>query len=120
MNVTKLTVECYSGWKANERPVRFWCGQRQDQIEAVLDQWYAPESISYKVRADDGNSYVLRQQTSTILVPMASSVAHNGDYDCSLSRRHVGLEMRDLLPSSGNGFAFNDGDRQRWTKHRGL
>jgi hypothetical protein len=65
MKAMRLTVECYSGWKANERPVRFWLGERQYQVEAVLDQWYDPESISYKVRADDGNLYILRQQTAT-------------------------------------------------------
>ena len=60
----KSTVECYSGRKADERPVRFWLGGRPYQVELVLDQWYDAESISYKVRADDGNLYVLRQQTS--------------------------------------------------------
>ena len=61
----KLSAECYSGRKADERPVRFWLVGRQYRIEAVLDQWYDPESISYKVRADDGNLYILRQRTST-------------------------------------------------------
>ncbi len=61
----KLTVECYSGRKANERPVRFRLGERQYLVEAVLDQWYDPESVFYRVRADDGNLYILRQQTST-------------------------------------------------------
>ena len=61
----KLNVECYSGRKADERPVRFWLGGRQYQVETVLDQWYDPQSISYKVRADDGNLYILRQQSST-------------------------------------------------------
>jgi hypothetical protein len=65
MNAMKLTVECYSGWKADERPARFWLGERQYQVEAVLDQWYERESISYKVRAEDSNFYILRQQTST-------------------------------------------------------
>jgi len=60
-----LTVECYSGRKADERPVRFRLGGRHYQVETVLDQWYDPESIFYKVRADDGNLYILRQQTST-------------------------------------------------------
>jgi hypothetical protein len=60
----KLNVECYSGRKADERPVRFLLGGRQYQVETVLDQWYDPESIFYKVRADDGNLYILRQQTS--------------------------------------------------------
>jgi hypothetical protein len=65
MELMKLNVECYSGRKADERPVRFWLEGRQYFIEAVLDQWYDPESIFYKVRADDGNVYILRQQTST-------------------------------------------------------
>jgi hypothetical protein len=65
MNPMKFSVECYSGRKADERPVRFWLGGRQHQVEAVLDQWYDPESILYKVRADDRNLYILRQQTST-------------------------------------------------------
>jgi len=60
-----LNVECYSGRKADERPVRFRLEGREYFVEAVLDQWYDPESIFYRVRADDGNFYILRQQTST-------------------------------------------------------
>ena len=65
MELMKLNVECYSGRKADERPVRFWLKGRQYLVEAVLDQWYDPDSVLYKVRADDGNFYILRQQTST-------------------------------------------------------
>jgi hypothetical protein len=61
----KLNVECYSGRKADERPVRFRLEGREYLVKAVLDQWYDPESIFYKVRADDGNFYILRQRTST-------------------------------------------------------
>ena len=61
----KLEVDCYSGRKADERPVRFRLEGRRYCVEAVLDQWYDPQSIFYKVRADDGNVYILRQQTST-------------------------------------------------------
>ncbi len=60
----KLSVECYSGRKADERPVRFLLGGSQYLVESVLDQWYDPESVFYKVRADDENLYILRQQTS--------------------------------------------------------
>jgi hypothetical protein len=65
MKPMKLSVECYSGRKADERPVRFWLGGRQYQVQDVLDQWYDPESISFKVRADDGNLYILREKIST-------------------------------------------------------
>jgi hypothetical protein len=61
----KLRVECYSGRRADERPIRFRLGERQYQVEAVLDQWYDPEHIFYKVRVDDGNVYILRQDIST-------------------------------------------------------
>ncbi len=60
----KLEVDCYSGRKADERPVRFRMEGRQYLVEEVLDHWYDPDSICYKVRADDGNLYILRQQTS--------------------------------------------------------
>jgi hypothetical protein len=63
--VMKLDVECYSGHKADERPVRFTLAGARYFVEAVLDQWYGPESVYFKVRADDGNLYILRQQTST-------------------------------------------------------
>jgi hypothetical protein len=65
IELMKLKVESYSGRKADERPIRFWLEGRQYFIKAVLDQWYDPESIYYRVRADDGNLCILRQRTPT-------------------------------------------------------
>jgi len=56
----KLKVECYAGWKADERPLRFELDGGGYAVEEVLDQWYGPESTFFKVRADDGNLYILR------------------------------------------------------------
>lgn len=59
----KLLVECYAGYKANERPVRFkFVGKQVRTLEVaeVVDQWYGPSYRCFKVRADDGNLYVLR------------------------------------------------------------
>jgi hypothetical protein len=64
MGVMKLSVECYAGHKADERPVRFWLDGKQYHVEALLDQWYDPHSIFFKVRADDGNLYIFRHRTS--------------------------------------------------------
>ena len=55
MELMKLNVECYAGRKADERPIRFRLEGRQYLVEAVIDQWYDPERIFYKVDADDGN-----------------------------------------------------------------
>src|SRR5215472_9899044 len=61
----KLEVECYSGFKAEERPVRFRLDERQYLIEEIVDQWYGTQDVFYKVRADDGSLYILRRETST-------------------------------------------------------
>jgi len=57
-------VECYSGRKADERPVRFQLGNYVYMVEEVTDQWYGPEATFFKVRADDGNVYILRHHAS--------------------------------------------------------
>jgi len=56
----RIRVECYSGRKADERPLRFQLDGHEYAVAEVLDQWYGPESTFFKVRADDGNLYILR------------------------------------------------------------
>ncbi len=60
----RLRVDCYAGRKADERPVRFQVDEHEYTVEEVLDQWYGPEDVFFKVRAHDGNVYILRHQTS--------------------------------------------------------
>ena len=59
-----LRVQSYSGRKANERPVRFQLGDREYVVDEVVDQWYGPEAVFFKVRADDGNLYILRHRSA--------------------------------------------------------
>ena len=60
----KLEVECYSGMKADERPLRFRLDGHECLVKDILDQWYGPEKAFYKVLADDGNLYILSRETS--------------------------------------------------------
>ena len=55
----KIQVECYSGQKADERPIKFWLGEVVLFVESVEDQWRGPDDLYFRVRADDGNTYVL-------------------------------------------------------------
>ena len=61
----RLEVETYAGHSADLRPVRFRLDGREYEVEDVLDRWYEPEAVFFKLRASDGNLYILRQQTST-------------------------------------------------------
>ena len=57
-------MECYAGRKADERPIRFQLDEHEYIVEELLDQWNGPEHVFFKVRADDGNLYILRHETS--------------------------------------------------------
>lgn len=56
----KLRVECYSGYKTDERPLRFYLGENIFEVKEVLDRWFGPQDICFRVKADDGNIYILR------------------------------------------------------------
>jgi hypothetical protein len=56
----KVKVECFGGRKEEERPVRFNVRERDHIVEEVLDYWDGLDGAYFKVRADDGNLYILR------------------------------------------------------------
>jgi len=56
-------VECYAGYKADERPLRFRAREKDSrtfEVVEILDQWYGIGYRCFKLRADDGNIYILR------------------------------------------------------------
>jgi hypothetical protein len=79
-----LQVECYAGYKADERPLRFKLVRparadapaaspagpaapdtaRTYEVKEILDQWYGQDYQCFKVLADDGNIYILRHEQS--------------------------------------------------------
>ena len=59
----RLKVECYAGYKAEERPLRFTAlkpDARTFEVKDILDQWYGVGYRCFKVRADDGAIYILK------------------------------------------------------------
>ncbi|HED01003.1 MAG TPA: hypothetical protein ENN18_11610 [Proteobacteria bacterium] len=55
-----LKVQCYSGYKADEKPVSFVLDSNRLIVEKIIDQWRGPEFKYFKVLADDGKAYLLR------------------------------------------------------------
>jgi len=62
---TRIRAECYAGYRADQRPLRFSLGERTLQVLEVEDQWHSPHAIYFRVRADDGHTYVLRHDEET-------------------------------------------------------
>jgi hypothetical protein len=59
-----LRVECYAGYRPDERPLRFFIGDRAVEVSAVLDCWLGPDHRYFKVRDDDSDVYILRHDTA--------------------------------------------------------
>ena len=56
----EVRVECYAGYKGEEMPRRFWLGKRCIGVEDIIDQWLSPDHGYFKLRGDDGATYILR------------------------------------------------------------
>jgi hypothetical protein len=54
-----IEVECYTGYRADERPVRFVMSGRRYEVIEVEDRWYSPREAHFRVVASDGNRSVL-------------------------------------------------------------
>ena len=53
-------VECYTGTKLQESPVAFILRDSRYKVEEIIDRWYGEGSSYFKVKADDGNIYLLK------------------------------------------------------------
>ena len=58
--MTKVEVESYAGYKADERPMRLRLGERSLEILEVEDRWYSPGETYFRVRVEGGDRYVLK------------------------------------------------------------
>jgi hypothetical protein len=65
MKGIKIRVSCHSGYKACERPLIFDLGDTSYRIVEILDRWYGPIYIYFKVVAEDDNQYILRYDEVT-------------------------------------------------------
>jgi hypothetical protein len=67
MDFEQITVECYSGYKVNERPIAFIYRDRKWRVVEIIDRWYEggtesgrPALDYFKVRTEAGDIYILR------------------------------------------------------------
>ena len=56
----QVQVECYAGYRGDERPISLKLGERTLDIEEVEDRWYSPGETYFRVRVTGGDRYVLK------------------------------------------------------------
>ncbi|MBW2339012.1 MAG: hypothetical protein JRF50_01495 [Deltaproteobacteria bacterium] len=55
-----MHVSCYSGYKADERPISFTLLGRELMVEEIIDRWYGPNNSFFKVLANDNKVYLIK------------------------------------------------------------
>lgn len=55
-----IRAECHAGYRGEEEPRAFVLGERRFEVLEIVDRWLAPEHRYFKVRVDDGRTFVLR------------------------------------------------------------
>ena len=57
---TRTAVRCLAGSRADERPISFLLGESEIQVRSILESWREPDYLFFKVKAEDGSLYELR------------------------------------------------------------
>jgi hypothetical protein len=57
----EIVVECYAGYREEETPRRFSIGERSVEVARVIERWITPDYRYFRLAADDGRMYVIRQ-----------------------------------------------------------
>ena len=59
-----IRVSCYAGHRGEEMPSHFFLKTRKVEVVEVIDRWLAPGHRYFKVRAGDGDVYILRHDVT--------------------------------------------------------
>jgi len=64
-DVLRIGVRCYAGHNGEETPRVIVLGERRVEVVDVIDRWLAPEHRYFKIRGDDGDVYIVRQDVAS-------------------------------------------------------
>jgi hypothetical protein len=53
-------VECYAGYRGEQTPRTLILGDRRIHVADVVDAWLAPDYRYFKLKGDDGDTYLVR------------------------------------------------------------
>jgi hypothetical protein len=60
-----IAVDCHAGYRGEETPRTLQLGDRRIGVAEVLDAWLAPDHRYFKLRGEDGDTYLVRHDERT-------------------------------------------------------
>jgi hypothetical protein len=55
-----VEVECYAGHRGEQTPRTLILGDHRTAVAEVVDAWLAPDYRYFKLKGEDGNTYLVR------------------------------------------------------------
>ena len=55
-----IEIECYAGHRGEQTPRTLIVGEQRISVARVLDAWLAPDYRYFKLRGEDGDTYLVR------------------------------------------------------------
>jgi len=65
VSLIDIRVECYSGYRGEEKPQVVHLKDRRVLVAEIIDRWLAPDHRYFKFRGDDGSLYIIRLDVVT-------------------------------------------------------
>ena len=59
----QIRVDCYAGYRGEETPRAIILADHKIDVVEVVDRWLAPDHRYFKVRGDDGATYIIRHDS---------------------------------------------------------
>lgn len=56
----EIKVVAYSGYKANERPLRLTIDNKELEVEQIMDRWSGEDHDFFKCLANNGKVYLVK------------------------------------------------------------
>ena len=56
----EIGVECYAGHRGEQTPRTLILADRRIEVAEVLDAWLAPDHRYFKLKGEDGDTYLVR------------------------------------------------------------
>lgn len=77
--VLTIGVECYAGHRGEQTPRALILKNRRIGVAEVLDAWLAPDHRYFKLKGEDGNTYLVRHDEAA------------GRWELTMFRAHTNL-----------------------------
>ena len=59
-SILTIRVECYAGHRGEQTPRTLILGDRRIAVADMIDAWLAPDYRYFKLKGDDGDTYLVR------------------------------------------------------------